>query len=65
VQGDVRDEQVNKEAVELAIKKWGRLDAVILNAGVVEFARVANVVSKSLDSPEPAIVFVLGAGRTR
>lgn len=46
VQGSVNDEQVNKKAVELAIEKWGRLDSVILNAGVVDFARIADFVSR-------------------
>jgi len=32
--GDVTDESVNAAAVELAERTWGRLDVVVLNAGV-------------------------------
>lgn len=34
VEGDVTDERVNQSAVELAEDRYGRLDAVVLNAGI-------------------------------
>ncbi|UZJ54090.1 hypothetical protein CBS101457_003410 [Exobasidium rhododendri] len=46
-QGDVCSESDNEAAIDKAIKKWGRLDAVILNAGVIEFARIADVTPSS------------------
>ncbi|KAG2227933.1 hypothetical protein INT45_011956, partial [Circinella minor] len=43
VAGDVTDSQVIKQSVAAAIEKWGQLDAVIANAGVVEpLASVAD-----------------------
>ncbi|KAI9480518.1 MAG: hypothetical protein EXX96DRAFT_563080 [Benjaminiella poitrasii] len=36
VVGDVTDDKVIHKAVSLAIDKWGRLDSVIANAGVLE-----------------------------
>lgn len=42
VQGDLLDESVHEKVVQKALDKWGRLDAVILNAGVIEFGRVAD-----------------------
>ncbi|KAI8645228.1 hypothetical protein BD408DRAFT_412016 [Parasitella parasitica] len=36
VAGDVCDEKVVYKAVNIAIDKWGRLDSVIANAGVIE-----------------------------
>lgn len=44
-QGDVCSEEDTKQLIDEAIQKWGRLDAVVLNAGVIEFARLADVVS--------------------
>ncbi|KAG2227934.1 hypothetical protein INT45_011957 [Circinella minor] len=44
VAGDVTDSQVIKQSVAAAIEKWGKLDALIANAGVIEpLASVANV----------------------
>lgn len=45
VQGDATDQDDCLAAVGAAIKRWGRLDAVIFNAGTIEFARLADVVS--------------------
>lgn len=42
VQGDVLDEKVHEKVVNRAVEKWGRLDAVVLNAGVIEFGRIAD-----------------------
>ncbi|CAO3620725.1 unnamed protein product [Cunninghamella blakesleeana] len=43
VDGDVCDEHVSRRAVNVAIDKWGRLNSVIANAGVIEpFATVAE-----------------------
>ncbi|KAH0848637.1 hypothetical protein AYO21_02841 [Fonsecaea monophora] len=33
--GDVSNDQVNSQAVELAIKTWAKIDAVALNAGIM------------------------------
>ncbi|KAI9497156.1 hypothetical protein BDB00DRAFT_805224 [Zychaea mexicana] len=44
VAGDVTDIQIVKQSVALAIEKWGQLDAIIANAGVVQpLASVADV----------------------
>ncbi|KAI9256417.1 hypothetical protein BDA99DRAFT_138069 [Phascolomyces articulosus] len=44
VAGDVTDNQVIKQSVATAIEKWGQLDALIANAGVVApLASVADV----------------------
>lgn len=45
VQGDVTSESDNEKAVGLAISKWGRLDGVVLNAGIIDFVRIADKVS--------------------
>lgn len=52
VQGDVLDESVHDRLVKRALDKWGRLDGLILNAGVIEFGTVAGgkVSSGSSDS---------------
>lgn len=42
VQGDVLDEGVHKRVVDVAIKKWGRLDGMVLNAGSMEIGRVGG-----------------------
>lgn len=48
VQGDVTSSEDTKAAVDQAVQKWGRLDGIVLNAGVVDFARLADVVSALL-----------------
>lgn len=45
VQGDVTSEGDNEKAVAVAISKWGRLDGVVLNAGIIDFVRIADKVS--------------------
>lgn len=45
VQGDVTSEADNERAVKAAVDRWGRLDAVVFNAGIIEFARLGEVVS--------------------
>jgi NAD(P)-dependent dehydrogenase (short-subunit alcohol dehydrogenase family) len=42
VQGDASNDNDCKNAIDQAIQKWGRLDAIILNAGTIEYARFAN-----------------------
>lgn len=42
VQGDLLDESIHKKVVDRALDRWGRLDALVLNAGVIEFGRVAD-----------------------
>jgi NAD(P)-dependent dehydrogenase (short-subunit alcohol dehydrogenase family) len=36
VAGDVTDEAILRQAVNVAVDKWGRLDSVIANAGYIE-----------------------------
>lgn len=38
VKGDVREPETGKGLVEEAVKKWGRLDICVSNAGVCQFA---------------------------
>ena len=38
VQGDVTDPETGAKLVEEAVKKWGRLDVFVSNAGVCKFA---------------------------
>lgn len=40
--GDISDEKVLKKYVEYAIKKFGRIDAVVANAGVLEPVQDVN-----------------------
>lgn len=42
VQGDILHESLHKRAVEAAQQKWGRLDAMVLNAGSMEIGRVGG-----------------------
>jgi len=42
LQGDISDRPINFQAVATALEKHHRLDAVILNAGVLELGRVAS-----------------------
>lgn len=49
-QGDVCSEQDNEKVIQQAISKWGRLDALILNAGVIEFARLADMSPSSFSN---------------
>lgn len=43
LQGDVTTEDTNKTLVNTAISKWGRLDGVVLNAGLLSVGRVADL----------------------
>lgn len=53
VKGNVTELSDNKRAVDEALQRWKRLDALILNAGIAEFARIENLVRASLtQSPE-------------
>lgn len=47
VSGSAADEQINKQAVDLAVSKYGRLDGVIANAGVLD--AVQTVENADLD----------------
>ena len=38
IQGDVTNPQTGKNLVEEAVRKWGRLDVFVSNAGVCKFA---------------------------
>lgn len=60
-QGDVCSEIDTKQLVEEAITKWGRLDAVVLNAGVIEFARLADIVSQTFFFREKASILTLAS----
>lgn len=42
VQGDASNDSDCKKAIDQAIQKWGRLDAIILNAGTIEYARLST-----------------------
>jgi NAD(P)-dependent dehydrogenase (short-subunit alcohol dehydrogenase family) len=43
VAGDIANDEINRTAVDLAVAKFGRLDAVIFNAGVLDpVTRIAN-----------------------
>ncbi|PLW13326.1 hypothetical protein PCANC_16699 [Puccinia coronata f. sp. avenae] len=42
VQGDVKNDHANQEVVESAIKKFGSIDGLILNSGVIDFERIDN-----------------------
>lgn len=48
IQGDVTSSSTNKEAVTAAVHKFGRLDSVILNAGVVSTERIASLAPDAL-----------------
>jgi 3-oxoacyl-[acyl-carrier protein] reductase len=41
-QGDVADDAACKAMVEAAVARWGRLDALVNNAGITTFAGAAN-----------------------
>lgn len=43
VRGDVSAPEVNDRAVRAATDAWGRIDALVLNAGIVGFARIADL----------------------
>ena len=45
VQGDVTTQEDNNKAVRTAVNKWGRLDGLILNAGIVSFGHLAEQAS--------------------
>jgi len=47
VQGDVKNDQDNKTAVESAVKTFGSVDGLILNSGIVDFERIDK--NKSLE----------------
>lgn len=44
VQGDATKSADNEKAVQTAVKHWSRLDAVILNAGIMDVKRIADQV---------------------
>ncbi|CEH18744.1 Predicted dehydrogenase [Ceraceosorus bombacis] len=46
-QGSVNSEKDTQEGVKKALEKWQRLDGVILNAGVIDFARISDVTPSS------------------
>ncbi|CAH7676384.1 hypothetical protein BY996DRAFT_7468387 [Phakopsora pachyrhizi] len=46
--GDVRDDNTNRSAVELALKSFGSLDGLILNSGTIKFEKLDS--PKTLDS---------------
>ena len=43
VQGDVTSEKDNLSGRDEALKRWGRLDALILNAGIVDHQMCADL----------------------
>ncbi|KIS66657.1 uncharacterized protein UMAG_10675 [Mycosarcoma maydis] len=48
IQGDVTSASVNAQAVATAVQKFGRLDSVILNAGVVSTVRISSLKPQEL-----------------
>ncbi|KAI9630236.1 hypothetical protein KEM48_014159 [Puccinia striiformis f. sp. tritici PST-130] len=48
VQGDVKNDEDNKRAVESAIKTFGSIDGLILNSGIIHFERIDK--NKSLEA---------------
>ncbi|PWN51365.1 NAD(P)-binding protein [Violaceomyces palustris] len=46
-QGDVSSESDNAKAVQLAIQKWSRLDALILNAGIANLSKIQDLTAES------------------
>ena len=44
VQGDVTDETDTVKARDAALERWGRLDALVLNAGIADLVSCANLV---------------------
>ena len=65
VQGDVASAGVNKEAVRKAVETWGRVDSVILNAGIVSTERIATLdpedFAAMLNTNTVSLVTTLGA----
>lgn len=51
VQGDVTQRADNDRAVQAALNRWSRLDALVLNAGISDFVRIADLVRASLTRP--------------
>ncbi|KAN0063982.1 hypothetical protein ACQY0O_003588 [Thecaphora frezii] len=46
IQGSTTDDATSESAVKAALDRWGRLDALVLNAGVVDFARLAETTTE-------------------
>jgi len=46
---DVRDQQAEKNAVEKITNEWGKLDAVVANAGLGHFASIDEMTKKEWD----------------
>lgn len=44
VQGDVTTSKSNEEMRDEALKRWGRIDGLLLNAGVIDHMRCADLV---------------------
>lgn len=51
VQGDVTKRPDNDRAVKEALQRWDRLDGVVLNAGIAELDRIADLVRARLTRP--------------
>lgn len=43
IQADVRDFQAQQKAVSLALERWGKLDALVANAGVGHYASIEDM----------------------
>lgn len=55
VQGDVTDEVDNVQARDTALKRWGHIDGLVLNAGIADFATCANLVRASSNTVRGAL----------
>ena len=49
VKGDVTKREDNDRAVKTALDRWNRLDALVLNAGIAEFNKIADLVRDATD----------------
>jgi NAD(P)-dependent dehydrogenase (short-subunit alcohol dehydrogenase family) len=66
VQGDVADKAVSVEAVGKAVERFGGLEAVILNAGVLDpLGKLADVDIVRSPSPLPLLAFPLQRSHKR
>ncbi|POW16093.1 hypothetical protein PSTT_01662, partial [Puccinia striiformis] len=59
VQGDVKNDEDNKRAVESAIKTFGSIDGLILNSGIIHFERIDK--NKSLEAWREVFDSISGA----
>lgn len=59
VPGDVGEPETGKKVVEEVVKRWGRLDVFISNAGICEFKEFLEYVSPWIHTIASAQAFLL------